>query len=102
MTQIEWMIPPDEMGSFDCSVVRCIAGEFDESFLDRVTEAAGVDVRLRMAVLLQKHFHLKVDDLHGMDATKRRQLANDIVVTEMEERQTMPGPLVQLRTISCR
>ena len=99
MRSAEWTFPPDILGPFDAYVVRCIAGEFEASFLDRVTNTAGVDIRLRMATLVLKHFHLKVEDIYAMGPAERRQLANDILVVETEERNTMPGDLVQLRTV---
>ena len=99
MTPTDWTFSPADLGPFDCSVVRCIAGEFDEDFLELVTKSAGVDVRQRMARLVQKHFHLTVDQLNAVGPARRRQMANDIVVAEIEERHTMPGPLAKMRTI---
>ena len=97
--KIDWIVSPDLLGAFDASVVHCIAGEFDEAFLDRVTKTSGLDTRQRMADMVLKHFHLTLGGLYALPRAQRQQLAMDIVVAETEERQTMPGQLVELRTL---
>lgn len=48
---------------------------------------------------MSKHFKMKYEELNGLGALQRHRLADDIVAAEIEERDTMPGPLVPLRTV---
>ena len=102
MRPSSWIASPDDLGAFDATVVRCIAGEFDENFLVRATKTSGVDTRRRMATLISKHCQMNIDELQGMGAIQRQRMANDIVLAEMDERETMPGILVPLRTLNPR
>jgi hypothetical protein len=99
MRESTWKTSPEDLGAFDSAIVRCIAGEFSEEFLVRTTRTAGVDVRSRLATLMSKHFKMKYEELNGLGALQRHRLADDIVAAEIEERDTMPGPLVPLRTV---
>jgi hypothetical protein len=98
MDRAAWTSSPDELGTFDSSVVRCIAGEFNQLTLARSAQSAGVDLRRRMAGLVSKHCRLTVDELGALGVGERRRLANEILLAEMDERETMPGELVPLRT----
>jgi hypothetical protein len=98
MQMSDWTTSPEDLGAFDASVVRCIAGEFDEAFLVRTTRTSGVDTRQRMATLVSKHFHMNVAGLNALGSGHRHRLANELVAAELEERDTMPCPLVPLRT----
>ena len=94
-----WSAPPDALGMFDAAVVRCIAGEVPDDDLLWTTASAGVDLKMRLEVLISKHFSITWDALRSMNRRKRRRMANAILVAELDERETAPADLVPLRPL---
>ena len=100
MRSVPWSVAPEELGTFDAAVLRCIAGELSESSMMRLTGQAGLNLRRRMALLVQRHHAMRIEDLARLQPDVRRRLATDILRAEIDERDTAPGELVPLRGVA--
>ena len=96
MNDMRWNISPDELGAFDGAIARYIAGEVPADDLLELCRVSGVDVWRRVAGLMDKHLHMRPDELDGLALSERLRLANALVEAETDEQETMPGELVPL------
>lgn len=93
-----WTRHPEELGTVDAHVVRCIAGELDRVSLVHMTRSIGVDGLRRMHDLLTRHTEMNSEQLRSLSMLERHRIADDIVIAESEAASTMPGDLAPLRT----
>lgn len=91
-----WNVSPDVLPSLDADIVRSIAGELTESFMQRMMSRENFVVRKRLAELLRKHSCGLFSDLAVLAPERRRELAESIVKAELAERALNDGASAEL------
>ncbi|MBC7989372.1 MAG: hypothetical protein H7Y19_07300 [Luteimonas sp.] len=91
-----WDVCPELLSPLDADIVRSIAGELTDSFMQRMMSRENFVVRKRLAELLRKHSCGPFSDLAMLAPERRRQLAETIIKAELAERELNDGATAEL------